>query len=348
MAGSAPAANQALPRTTADRPDDVRGPQIHFVYAVPADGVDRELDTNGAIARSVQLFLRWLELEAGGPTLRVDTAGGELDVTFVRLEQTDAQLAARGPFVRDGIEAELRQRSLLSSRRDRLYGVYYDGTSTFSCGGAGLPSLGPVTAMYLRGLPNGSTPCPITGIGAGLGYWEFAMLHDLVHALGFVQPCAPHYTLAGHTGDLAYDLMWAGEGGWQLPPTLDPGRDDYYGHGRSDCADLARSEYLTSNPPPPPALVVGGFLSESPRPGRTFGVSAALTVDGAPPATALVQCTLRLRGKLLRVTATRYAGGRASCRWRLPAFAKGQRLSGKIRGIAGELSAERPFTVRVR
>ena len=76
-----------LPRATEEPADDVRGPQIHFVYAVPADGLDRELDSNGAIARSVQLFLKWLELETGGPTRRVDTAGGELDVTFVRLEQ---------------------------------------------------------------------------------------------------------------------------------------------------------------------------------------------------------------------------------------------------------------------
>jgi hypothetical protein len=27
--------------------------------------------------------------------------------------------------------------------------------------------------------------------------------------------------------------------------TLDPGRDDYYGHGRTDCMDIARSPFWT-------------------------------------------------------------------------------------------------------
>lgn len=49
----APPAGAALPRTTEDRPDEALGSQVHFVYAVPADGVDRALDTSGAIGRSV-------------------------------------------------------------------------------------------------------------------------------------------------------------------------------------------------------------------------------------------------------------------------------------------------------
>ena len=39
--------------------------------------------------------------------------------------------------------------------------------------------------------------------------------------------------------------MWAGQGFWSLPASLDVGRDDYYGHGRTDCPDLADSPFLT-------------------------------------------------------------------------------------------------------
>jgi hypothetical protein len=38
--------------------------------------------------------------------------------------------------------------------------------------------------------------------------------------------------------------MWAGTGFWELPPVLDEGRNDYFGHGRSDCPDLAESPFL--------------------------------------------------------------------------------------------------------
>ncbi len=86
---------------------------------------------------------------------------------------------------------------------------------------------------------------------------DIAMLHELVHTLGFVAECAPHHTLNGHASDSPNDLMWSGNAPWQLPPRLDIGRDDYYGHGRSDCADLARSPYLTSNPPPAPLRLRG-------------------------------------------------------------------------------------------
>ncbi|MEX0673724.1 MAG: PASTA domain-containing protein [Gaiellaceae bacterium] len=244
MAFAAPA-GAALPRATEDRPDEAFGSQVHFVYAVPAEGADRALDTSGAIGRSVDSFVRWLAGETGGPTLRVDTFGGELDVTFVRLEETDAQFAARGAYVVTAIEAELERRGFLG-KPSRIHAVYYDGSSTYACGGAFWPPLllGKVVAMYLRGL-GGLCSLPV---GESLGYWEFAMLHDIFHGLGAAPTCAPHHTLSGHVSDSPNDLMWSGDQPWQLPPRLDIGRDDYWGHGRSDCLDVSGSPYLTSAP----------------------------------------------------------------------------------------------------
>ena len=356
------AADAALPRSTTDRLDDVAGPQIHFVYAVPADGVDRGLDENGALEGSVGSFQRWLAGETGGPNLRVDTYQGGLDITFFRLAATDATLAARGAFVRDGIEAELRAAGF--NRSDRLYAVYYDGSSTYACGGAAWPPQipGNVVAMYLRGR-FGTAVCENNGFSPASApptYWEYAMLHDILHGLGIVGTCAPHHHLSGHVSDFPNDLMWAGNQPWSFPARLDIGRDDYYGHGRTDCPDLARSPYLTSNAPPP--VVVPEPVVEEPaviavarfkaalraRPGRTFDVSLAVTVDGLRASTGKARCTAKLGTRALRPIAASFTGSAARCRWRLPATARGKRLTGTVQAIVGPLSAKRTFTRVVR
>jgi hypothetical protein len=349
----AQAGPRALPRATEDRSDEVRGPQLHAVYALPSDGVDRGLDTSGAIAASVDAFQRWLARETGGTNFRLDTSGGELDVTFVRLPVSDANMKATGAFVRNEIERLLREAGHV--KQDKLYAVYYDGGSTYSCGGGAWPPRlpGQVGAMYLRAEPTGYVvPCsanPLAAPGAEPGYTDIAMLHELVHTLGLVAECAPHHTRAGHASDSANDLMWAGDAPWQLPPRLDIGRDDYYGHGRTDCPDLARSQYLTSYTPPQPELLVTAFrASTRARAGRLFEARLSVTLDGAPPAAATTSCTARLRGRLLRPQSARFAGGTALCRWRLPARSRGQTLSGRVSLTVESRTVARAFRRVVR
>ena len=78
---------QLLPRATHDRADDVRGRQIHFVYAVPAGrtGVDRRRDTDGTLTNSTYLMIGWLGRQLGSPRLRIDMYRGRPDITYVRL-----------------------------------------------------------------------------------------------------------------------------------------------------------------------------------------------------------------------------------------------------------------------
>jgi hypothetical protein len=355
VAGGASASPSALPRATADRPDDVMGPQIHVVYAVPSDGEDRRFDDNGALEGSVTSFQRWLAQETGGPTLRMDTAQGSLDVTFVRLDATDAQLASRGAFVRDGIEAELRAKGFTAS--GKLYAVYYDGTSTFACGGASWPPVipGNVVAMYLRGLASSSTPCSsnsFVGANDAPGYWEYAMLHDIVHGLGFVPQCAPNHHRTGHVTSPNNDLMWAGDvGHWEFPPKLDVGRDDYYGHNRTDCPDLADSPYLTGNevppePDPEPPVEpsppqVASFTVTKARAGKTF--RAILRLDSRVRGGA---CAAKAGTKKLRATRL-VRGTRTECSWLLPRNARGKRLVGSVKATAAGGSATRKFSRRV-
>ena len=173
--------------------------------------------SNGTLAGSVDSFQGWLSDKTGGQALRLDTYQGALDVTFLRLDQTDAEIAAEGAFVRDLLEDELDAAGF--DDPDKLYAVYYDGTSTFACGGGAWPPTlpGNVAAMYLNGLPGSAVPCasnPFASASEPPTYQEFAMLHEIMHTLGFVPTCAPNHWRAGHVSDEPNDLMWAGDGPW--------------------------------------------------------------------------------------------------------------------------------------
>jgi hypothetical protein len=239
-------ASAVLPRSTKDRKDGNRLPQIHLIYAVPLDGEDRGLDTDGTIVRSVQASSRWFQEASGGRALRFDDFRGELDITFVRLAKTDAQISARGVFVRDEIEKLLRAKGF--KKANKIYAVYYDGSSTHACGGGSWPPVlkGSVAALYLRGEIPGFLPCsdnPFAQDEASPGYWEFVLVHEVLHTLGFVATCAPSHVLSGHVGDDNEDLMYAGDQPWR-PGLLDVNRDDYFAHSNSRCPDLMDSKFL--------------------------------------------------------------------------------------------------------
>jgi hypothetical protein len=248
LPGHAPSASTpktvaaALPRSLVDRADEVSGAQVHAMYVVASDGVDEQLDSNGRIATSVAGFNRWLSGQTAGRTLRIDTYQGATDITFRRLARTDADLRSTGALVRFSIEVELRAAGMI--RDDKLYAVYYGGSSSVSCGEAPYPPLTPgnVAVVYLRG-----DGCPTQDMGTSIEaplYFDFGMLHELIHAQGLVASCAPHINPFGHISDSANDLMWTGNAPWQLPPRLDIGRDDYYLHGIPGCLDLDQSRYL--------------------------------------------------------------------------------------------------------
>jgi hypothetical protein len=249
LAVAAPAAA----RDTADRPDDhPKADQVHVMYVVPSDGGDRGLDENGTLAGSVASWQAWLRGQTGGRGLVLDTAGGELDVTFVQLAASGEEVAGHGVFVRDELERQIR--ALGFDAPNKIYAVYYDGpVRADACGGGAWPPTlpGSVAAMYLRGeLPPQYAQCdtnPFAGATDPPGYMEYAMLHEVLHTMGFVPECAPHHTRRGHSSDSPTDLMYAGDEPW-TPEVLDVGRDDYFATGRSDCLDLATSGFLEGNP----------------------------------------------------------------------------------------------------
>ena len=233
-------------RHATDRPDELSGYQAKVLYVLPSDGQDQQLDTNGVIDRSVAAFQAWFERQ-GGRRVRIDTFQGLLDITFVRLNRTDASIKATGAFVRDELERELRALGLDDPHK--IYAIYYGGGSTFACGGGAWPPtlIGDTAALYLLGTPPGAQPCSLNEFAQSAdtpGYWEFGMLHELLHTVGVVATCAPTHTLSGHVSDDPRDLMWAGNQPW-VPSLLDVNRNDYFRSRPGRCLDLQDSVFMT-------------------------------------------------------------------------------------------------------
>lgn len=227
-------------RFTQDQPDDFSGPQIHIVYAIASDGEDQHLDTAGQIRYAVEAAQDFLaaKIRRG---LRVDTYNGTPDITFVRISDfTERDLAITRdqiPGLQAGIHREIR-----GLRANKLYAVFY--TSSESMGSKGRAGAN-IAGTYIRN--------NFVSDWALFGYWQPAatMIHEVFHLMGAVPNCAPNLDRNGaHVN--------SSESGWRdlMSPggavsansmdeiEIDFGRDDYYGHGRPDCLDIARSPYF--------------------------------------------------------------------------------------------------------
>ena len=185
-------------RTFNDRPDDTPDYQIHLIYAVPSDGHDAKLDINGTIAREIAAAQAWFEEQTEGLKLRFDTYEGELDVTFIRLSETDEVISSYGTFALSRIE-----KSLLSSGFDpnKIYGVYYDGTTTRGCPRGSWPPhfLGNVVVMYLQGSSPACQSYTFATSKDTPGKWGLSLIHETLHTLGIVAECAPN-----HSGEVTF------------------------------------------------------------------------------------------------------------------------------------------------
>lgn len=224
-------------RSTQDRPDERTGFQIQPLYVLPSDGEDHYLDTNGTLSTSIKAWNHWLAEQTNGFKLRIDTFNGQADIVFVRLNASAAEVAANTQLIRE----ELQQRGF--NQPNKIYAIYYDGANKI-CGDS--QKMHNIGTVYLQG-----ELCPgelFTSDPKTPGYWEFVMLHELLHALGCVPDCAPNMSKErpAHVDDHPQDIMYYRTA--THPLILDAGRDDYYGHGRPDCYDLARSPFLEPIP----------------------------------------------------------------------------------------------------
>ena len=221
-----------------DQPDDLAGPQIHVVYALPSDAEDRNLDRYGDIERSLGAIQHWLEGEIGH-RLRLDTTGGRLDVTFLRLAFTAQEGDERGASLVQDLEGAIRDR--FGTSPDKAHAVYYAGRFGDHCGSA-TPE-GRVAVVFLD--PEGCSPRAVGTDRETASTYEAVMVHELLHVFGAVPECASdRLQTSAHVGESVQDLMYAGpEWSGHEEVDIDSGRDNYFGHGRPDCLDVSASEF---------------------------------------------------------------------------------------------------------
>ena len=222
---------KVLPRSTTNRTDVTTLSRVKVIYALPSDGVDRNLDTDGTLHRTLSSGQRWLASQTANRSFRYDVADGGLDIAFVRLPRTDAQYYGYNGFIRDSIEKDLK--AVGWNQASVVLLVYYDGRHVDRCASAAWPPAlpGNVAAIYLKGLPNAANGCAVQPFAASAtaapGYIDFTALHELFHSIGVVSTSAPNHALSGHVGNDPTDLMYAGTQVWR-PAVVDITKTNYY------------------------------------------------------------------------------------------------------------------------
>ena len=209
-------------RATLDRPDPAPGPLVHVVYAVCSDCPDREMDVKGVLSRSLEVVQDFLERETG-LAIRWDVYDGGADVTFLRIDASRDEIASLGVSAVGRFLEALDRAGL--DEEDKKYLVVYEGHSSETCGAA---RQGGSAAIVFVG-PNDRS-CPRAFALRTMGVMEYNMLHELLHALDFVDPDAPNHTESDphHVDDDPADIMYSGSEAWR-PTAVDPGGDDYMG-----------------------------------------------------------------------------------------------------------------------
>ncbi len=329
LVGLSAAAPSALPRATVDRPDEVVGEQVHFLYVIPTDAPDEQLDVNGVLTASIARMQVWLAQQSGGPKLRLDTYQGQPDITFVRTSVSPPDTFAQGPVVRAYVE------QLGFAHPKKTYIAYLGAYAAPACGLA--TRGGEAGVVWLTCALAWPTNAPHSLI-------DSVAMHETLHALGAVDECAPN-TLGGHVYD-PRDIMdraakYPDENG-QVTEQLDPGRDQYWGHDLgANCADVAESHYLDSNPPSgAPKMRLGSVARIRALRGR---LTVRARVSNAPAGRVTVQCSAKQGKRRLRVVARRYSAGSALCTF---AGARRGPVSGKITVRSGSAVASRTFRIR--
>ncbi|HET7144541.1 MAG TPA: hypothetical protein VFI68_11020 [Anaerolineales bacterium] len=249
-------------RSYYDRTDDYAGKyQVHVVYALFDGDKDLNRDTDGSIARSVQLANDWFSGQTDGSSLRFDTYQGELDVTFVKFEIKAREALEKyradydinhvkdnsviEDYYMDYIIDELLERDFY--QKGKYYIFYIEHQHPHACGfslHSGFPGV-----FFLK-----MKDCGYGRLGVDAYAWntEFVILHEALHGLGFTPECAPHNVKdnPNHVNDSSVDLMFSyANADQQL--FLDLGHDDYYKHGIEGCPDLANSVFLEPLPDNP-------------------------------------------------------------------------------------------------
>jgi hypothetical protein len=238
---------------TTDRPDAVAGPQVHVIYAVPSDGVDRFAIFGTGISTDLTAGAAWWQRQDSSRVPRFDLAAfpcfpslGALDISDVRLPHDSAYYSASSGLF-NALNGDLVAAGFANTYKKYL--VYYDTPSALPsdlCGqghedkaNGGKDGYAEVfVSPSLVGGPFESGCGDIATPDDRGGYSAIVAMHELLHTLGALDtestPGPPHAcpgNPAHVCGDNVLDIMEpAGQTYWLDETFLDFGHDDYYMH----------------------------------------------------------------------------------------------------------------------
>jgi len=223
-----------------DQEDVTDDYQVHAIYVLAADSKDKQYDVKGIIEKIVLKGNKHMKSKTKEKQFRLDlTKEGKLDVSFMRVDKTKKQINAgeaapyfMGMAVKNGFY-----------HPKKLYTIFYQDKYKDEWGQVADAEL--YTSSGMVEIDGGVT---YLGKESTSEAWV-PHLHELFHALGFVQLCAPGAiddpgSNWGKNDHLSFegDLM-SDRGGDARD--IDKKRKEYYGHSNTDCPlDLRKSAYL--------------------------------------------------------------------------------------------------------
>ena len=189
-------------RALEDRPDTTGLAQLHYIYFVPSDGTDNQLDINGTLDNAIGAMNQWFNKEAAGVTeLRLDTyelkGVARPDITFVRGLRTTADYAGDDAGAFTAVTNELAQRGWNAYPGFKRYVVYYEGPaeSPNTCGTAFL-TLGQGFAQWSLVFLGAAPGCGARDFGdtvVGAGVSESIAVQEMLHNEGQAVPECLHH-----------------------------------------------------------------------------------------------------------------------------------------------------------
>jgi hypothetical protein len=191
-----------------------------------------------AISNEISQVDTWFDsqtVDGTHPRFDLDSAGRPSVVT-VSMPHTAAEYEASSNQIKMIVD-DLSSLGWPKSENQKLAAFINVDSNDGGCGitGYGL-SLFPEDACDIHPSVSDTFPYGATYLTA----------HEITHNLGAVPDCALHADGTGHVNDDPRDVLYFGPQARDFNHiTLDPGHDDYYATGRTDCTDIANSPFWT-------------------------------------------------------------------------------------------------------
>ena len=137
--------DEKIGRNFLDLKDVDDGYNIHVMYVIPADGVDKEYDLNSKIGMLLYQIDKWFKsktkdrLFTDGQNLKFDRKeDGKIDITFLRLEEDDHVISKEGIQAVNILQPAISSHGFNDPRK--VYFIIYGGSNRDVCASSQLSS----------------------------------------------------------------------------------------------------------------------------------------------------------------------------------------------------------------